>query len=58
MTPRKPGARFKGAFLQRDLTSHDRWHVLALPRVSENDPTLSHGSMANIDNDYPGRAFL
>ena len=57
MTPHKPG-RFEGASLGWDLTSQDRCRALASPRVSENDPTLSHGSMANIDNNYPDRAFL
>ena len=58
MTPHKVGARFEGASLGRDLTSQDRCRALALPRVSENDPTLSHGSMANIDKYYRGGAFL
>ena len=58
MTPHKVGARFEGASLGRDLTSQARCRALALPRVSENDPTLSHGSMANVDTNYPGGAFL
>ena len=58
MTPHKPGARFEGALLGRGLTSQHRCRALALPQVSENDPTLSHVSMANIDTSYPGGTFL
>ena len=58
MTADKPGARFEGASLGRGLTRQDRCRALALPQVSENDPTLSHGSMANIDTNYPGHAFF
>ena len=37
--------------------------ALALPEVfllllSENDTTLSHAYMANIDNNYPGHVFF
>ena len=52
MTPHKPGARFEGALLGQDPASQHRCRALALPQVSENDPTLSQGSMANKDINY------